>query len=256
MKPDFSEFSYGYALTDNMRRSGLGEFTAAPVLPSLIAEGAAGGGYDLAVPIDGVPMLMQFKVPDVLTRRTARMPGGFETPYYRMHLRPSRHSDQHQLLLEHEAAGRSVFYACPRFHTNDVLNTHFLDDLVYFQSFLIKPSDVGELPDEDDHCVAYRAIGNGHVFQSQAKSLVGAFDSKHVETELQRSVPERVTRDEMEQQFAEVRDRTLSMVEQGRTGKKVANTVDRIRHVRPIRAAAYLVRVFLDCELFVVGRRE
>jgi len=44
----FSEFSYGYAMTDNILHSGLPYTPNAPVFLSLLAEGGAGGGYDVS----------------------------------------------------------------------------------------------------------------------------------------------------------------------------------------------------------------
>jgi hypothetical protein len=70
MKPEFSEFSFGYALTENARHAGLGDFTAAPIFSSTVAEGRAGGGYDVELTFNGVPMLLQFKIPEVLTRHS------------------------------------------------------------------------------------------------------------------------------------------------------------------------------------------
>ena len=255
VKSEFSEFSYGYALTDNLRRSGLGEATAAPVLPSLADEGAAAGGYDLAVPIDGIPLLLQFKVPEVLTKRSKLIPAGWATPYYRMYLRPSRHSEQHALLMEHDYAGRAVFYAAPRFHTTDALNDHFLTTQVYHRSFLIKPSEIGALPDPFEHCVAYQADGEEHEFQSERRRLFGKFDSSHLEDDLRQRIPDRVSRAETRERLERLKQSIIDMVEEGRTGKVGGPSARRLRDLEPIRGAAYAAQLFLDCELFIVGRR-
>jgi len=42
-----SEFSYGYALTEQLTRSASGTLIAAPIFPSLFAEGQPDAGYDV-----------------------------------------------------------------------------------------------------------------------------------------------------------------------------------------------------------------
>ena len=45
MRPMLSEFSYGYALTEELVSGGTANLTAAPIFPSLYAEGQIGGGW-------------------------------------------------------------------------------------------------------------------------------------------------------------------------------------------------------------------
>jgi hypothetical protein len=52
MTPEISEFSYGFALTNEI--VGWAPVNAAPLFPSLIEEGRAGGGYDVALNLSGV----------------------------------------------------------------------------------------------------------------------------------------------------------------------------------------------------------
>jgi hypothetical protein len=122
----FTEFSFGYALTDNLIHAGLPSTSAAPVFPSLIAEGSAGGGYDVKIPARPVPLFLQFKIPQVVRRRSVNMPPGFAKPYLRMHLRTKR-PNQHRLLLRLEAKGNLVAYATPGFWTTKDLDTHFVN---------------------------------------------------------------------------------------------------------------------------------
>ena len=71
MKPNLSEFSYGYALTDELiHRHGL-PLIAAPVFPSLYQEGQPGGGYDLLLERPGFPLFLQFKLADRMVKGTA-----------------------------------------------------------------------------------------------------------------------------------------------------------------------------------------
>src|SRR5690606_22604643 len=59
-----------------------------------------------------------------MRRGTARetREGALPIPYYRMHLRPARHSRQHAMLLELELAGNEVYYCAPAFHQPAELN--------------------------------------------------------------------------------------------------------------------------------------
>ena len=61
MRPNISEFSYGYALTNELiNLHGIGTSTG-PVCPSLYDEGKSGGGWDVKLNSGGVPLFLQFK---------------------------------------------------------------------------------------------------------------------------------------------------------------------------------------------------
>lgn len=158
MKPDISEFSYGYALTEALIwDSGL-SVEAAPLFPSLIQEGRPGGGFDVALPFTGLLLYLQFKLSDFMRSRGVieAKNGLIDTPFYRMHLRPKRHSRQHAMLLELEDAGQTVLYAAPKFHRKSELNEAYLNRTMIPQSFFIRPSTIGPLPDDLDHHVSFR----------------------------------------------------------------------------------------------------
>jgi hypothetical protein len=55
---------------------------------------------------------------------------GFTPPFYRMHLRPGKHSRQHELLLDLESSGEMVYYAAPHFHLPRELNHAYLNKQV------------------------------------------------------------------------------------------------------------------------------
>jgi hypothetical protein len=59
--------------------------SSAPLTIPRLPEGQYGGdqgGYDIEIPFAGAPSLLQFKVPEVLTRLSHRRPDGFGVPYY------------------------------------------------------------------------------------------------------------------------------------------------------------------------------
>jgi hypothetical protein len=86
MKPDISEFSYGYALTDELIHWHGTGITAVPIFPSLYDERQPGGGYDVKLDRGGIPLFLQFKLSDCMVRGTAQevRSGSFSCPFYRI----------------------------------------------------------------------------------------------------------------------------------------------------------------------------
>lgn len=156
MKPDFSEFSYGYAVTEELVSSLKAIIVGAPEFPSLYEEGKK-GGYDLKLPLSGTPVFLQFKLSDYMQMRSARefKKGILPIPYYRMHLRPLRHSQQHKLLLSLEQSGEKVFYVAPEFHLPSELNGHYLAKSVLDNSAAFSPVEIGPLPTDESHYIAF-----------------------------------------------------------------------------------------------------
>lgn len=166
MTPDISEFSFGYALTEELvNRPGLA-ITAAPLFPSLLAEGQTGGGYDVHLPFAGFPLFLQFKLSHCMVKRSAHecQIGLFRPNFYRMHLRPLRHSQQHDLLLDLEGKGHAVFYAAPHFHSPEELNEAYMSGDVANRCLFVRPSDIGTLPDDGDHHISFKAGQPAYLF--------------------------------------------------------------------------------------------
>src|SRR5258708_31278616 len=69
MKLGYSEFSFGYAFTENLIRSSLTSPSGAPVFPNLIQEAQL--GYDVHINLPGLPLFFQYKLPELMTRNTA-----------------------------------------------------------------------------------------------------------------------------------------------------------------------------------------
>ncbi|NQU03678.1 MAG: hypothetical protein HQ589_05975 [Syntrophaceae bacterium] len=154
MKPLISEFSYGYALTEELATGYRDLLRGAPVFPSLIEEGKT-GGYDLEFPIVGAPLFLQFKLSHYLKKSSALEWAHWNQPYYRMYLRPLRHSRQHNLLLSLEGQGNEVYYASPMFHKAAELNAAYGGRRVVQSSAFFRPQDIGALPDLDQHYVVF-----------------------------------------------------------------------------------------------------
>jgi hypothetical protein len=152
-----SEFSYGFALTHELVLS-LGSLVAAPIFPSLIEEGKAGGGYDVKLEAPGLPLFLQFKRSEKLTRGTAReIKAGapLSLPFHRIALTARRDSDQHDMLIELDQAPNVVFYSAPMFHLKEEFDEAFLDGEVRARSFFVRPAAIGAFSDDGAHYLSF-----------------------------------------------------------------------------------------------------
>lgn len=157
--PEISEFSYGFALTNELVR--WAELSAAPIFPSLIEEGGPGGGFDVKLDRPGAPLYLQFKRSECMFRSSARewkaveaMGGHLALPFYRFAITEALKSDQHELLLALDSAPNLVFYAAPRFHEMSEINSAWHAEAVSARSVFVAPSEIGPL-DEKRHSVAF-----------------------------------------------------------------------------------------------------
>jgi hypothetical protein len=160
MKLGYTEFSFGYAFTENLIRSSATGPKTAPVFPNLVQEARV--GYDVKIDAPGLPLFFQFKLPEIMKRETAReiatynLPG-LTTPFFRMSLMPSGLSRQHEVLIELEKKyPNAVFYASPRMQDRRAFNRAYVRANVHRASVLFSPSDIGLFRDRKAHSVAYR----------------------------------------------------------------------------------------------------
>jgi len=139
--------------------------------PSLYEEGQAGGGYDVKLP--GIPTFIQFKLSDELTTSKALDSAALGLPYFRFKIRGRKHSSQHDLLLDLEAKGKSVYYAAPRFRLPDSMNRAFIDQEMIDRTAFIRPSTIGAFDpsDDGDHTLSFRATGSQAILHSVKKEL-------------------------------------------------------------------------------------
>lgn len=153
MKPNISEFSYGYALTSELLNHYKLKTSGAPLFPSLIEEGKV--GYDLKIATPGVPLFLQFKLSHLMVRGTAAGSHLIATPHYRMYLRALKHSRQHNLLLQLESRGHEVYYAAPMFSEPAELNDAYGKNEVVVRSAFFRPQAIGPMPDQEEHFVIF-----------------------------------------------------------------------------------------------------
>jgi hypothetical protein len=171
---EFTEFSFGYALTDSLVGA-LGALSKAPVFPSLIQEGSSGGGYDIELPTIPIPLFLQFKIQQVMVKASTLMPPGYAPVYYRMPLR-TKAPNQHRLLiaLESSKPHAIVRYATPLFHAITDLDKYYLARTVHTQTAFLSPSAIGRL-DAKPHHISYSPGAPIYWRHSRPEPLDGDF---------------------------------------------------------------------------------
>ncbi len=257
MHPDISEFSYGYALTETLVANTPVRLRAAPVFPSLIEEGRKGGGYDVKLPFPGTPLFLQFKLSHRMVRNSAIevQQGVLQTPFFRMHLRPTKHSQQHPMLLELESKGAAVFYAAPYFHTPSELNDAYIKREVVRRSIFVKPSEIGVLPDKDDHHVAFKSGYPIRLFSETPRLVRESMDNDVFLSELHEAFPNRGRLENTEESARSWADRLEGVVRNHRwyynwiTDEKL----DALQERNPITRFSYLARTFFGCNVILVA---
>ena len=260
MKPQFSEFSYGYAVTEELVSLYRAFLIAAPMFPSLYDEGQLGGGYDVQIPISGRPVFLQFKLSDQLKGKNSKehKRGLMGLPYYRMHIRPAKHSEQHRLLLDLEASGQTVFYIAPEFHLPAELNLFYLNRTVVLNSAAYSPQAIGPMPDDDEHYVVFeRGAAIGYRCSDEAKEVFKFSLSEGLESVL--SQQGKKSRDVGEAGLRVISQRMIDVLAKG--DKRILNSarsidipgLKKIVNERPsIESIRYLARTFFDVEFLVL----
>lgn len=195
MKPDFSEFSYGFAFTHEYvnRNPGL---TAAPELPSLIRE--AERGYDLKLNYSGHPKFFQFKLSEYLKRENAIHWHHHREPHYRVRVAtcvgPGRAygTDQHSRLKHLAEKVDHVNYVAPKFHSETEFNNLFRRGEVTTNSIWAPVKDLPAATDNRIHYMTFTRTQAQPLWHSEALRLEGRFTAEeHYE-----AIKERVTIDE------------------------------------------------------------
>lgn len=175
MTPEISEFSYGYCFTvEAVNRHGI---IQAPIFPTQNQEAEL--GYDIRLNRPGGlrPVFFQYKRSDYLFRKNSlnwAILG--HSPYYRFSLMARRYSRQHEILLDLETRYPDVYYAAPRFHTYSELDHFYRIGAVYQNSFIIKPSAIPTINDDDSHTISFPRLGN--IFIMNSKPVEGKNEYK------------------------------------------------------------------------------
>jgi hypothetical protein len=175
VKLGYTEFSFGYAFTENLIRSSARSPTGAPQFPNLIQEAQL--GYDVRIDLPACPLFFQFKLPELMVRNTALEISQHGLPlscnFFRMPLMRRDISDQHQVLIQLEAANAGlVHYASPMLDDIQAFNSAYNLAAVHRHTAFFSPQDIGLLPDDKRHMVSYNAGASSAWFCSEPQKIV------------------------------------------------------------------------------------
>ena len=193
MRAEFSEFSFGYAVTEELvayRRSY--DRISPPRFPTLRDERRL--GYDVKLRLSCCLLYLQFKLCDVMVRNTAKeiadtnLP--LTTPFLRMKLMPGKRSPQHQLLLDLERQGERVFYVAPRFYDKYDFCRHYQKRGIVRHSAFIMPSGIGSLPDDKPHHVSFDRFANSGWLLSEPTDVTGILSGDALKDRIQDDLKE------------------------------------------------------------------
>ena len=140
-----SEFSYGYGVTREVERLllGLGIRTV-PFQPSLLQEKQL--AFDAAFDKPGVPLLLQFKLGQSLSRfvrsDTSAPAPYLARPFFRFAVNTVETDGQFETLLKAEADGAEVYYVAPRFADWPHYVQFYEEEVVLENSVLVRPSEI------------------------------------------------------------------------------------------------------------------
>lgn len=175
MKVGYTEFSFAYAFTENLVRSRAFAPAGAPVFPNLVQEAQL--GYDVRIDLPATPFFFQYKLPELMTRSSAfEIAGGqcprLTTDFFRIALMRRDVSDQHKHLIAWEGRYPGlVFYAAPSFPHCAAFNHSYAGGSVAQDSALFSPAEIGPLPDDKTHTIAYKPGLSVGYFCSEPKQV-------------------------------------------------------------------------------------
>lgn len=154
----FSEFSFGYAFTENLTVRSQSAPGHAPVFLNVHQEAAKGFDVEIGLPIS--LRYLQFKLPKRMQTARAREIEKFgcpiSAPFFRMRLMSKNMYRQHHNLiaLEDKNLGR-VFYATPLLRDEQKFNEAYANKEVHLKTALFSPKDIGQISDFQQHTIAY-----------------------------------------------------------------------------------------------------
>lgn len=160
----FTEFSYGYAVVNEILASSDSVILSAPYFPSLYDEGKT-LGFDVMLNFEGIPVFYQFKLADHVT--SGPYIGDFGGSYYKMKIRSKTKSKQHKLLVQLAKQGEDVRYIAPAFHTVDEFDYHYLNGRILGNSASFDVLEIGEIADNKAHCMTYTPWSDHGFFHSE-----------------------------------------------------------------------------------------
>jgi hypothetical protein len=256
MDPLFSEFSYGYTITEELATGVLGLQKVRPIFPTQYQEAQLGGGYDVQLPYSGAPLYLQFKRAYGMIRANSLEYNLFNGIYYRIYLMPYKHSPQHELLIYLELSGKDVYYIAPEFYRDEELAEYYDSKAVFNNSALFLPSDIGHLSYDESHYVVYNKGPVAFIRSKEPRMLNKSFKGRDFEDTVSTILYKRKKVDNIF--FDELIDVSMNILENSKV------YMENLKQMRSRRKdtetlsdkaifASFLSRAYFGCELFIIG---
>jgi len=179
-------------------------------------------------------------------------------PVLRAPVRSRKISDQHQSLISLDQNGNDVFYVAPSFHTTSELNSAYASHQVWNRSFRIRPFEIGPLPDDRRHHVAFQpSTGQWRSYSENPSKEGRALRSEEIATVLLQRIKQRGDRN-FRDQLPDLDQALLTIVRDRNVQRNERDWIDvqeLAAEVDPLRRVAYIARQFFDCQLLfaVIG---
>ena len=252
----FSEFTYGFALTNELVNIGNPPILSAPIFPSLIAEGRA-GGYDVMLDRPGKPIFIQFKLSRLIRghRAVEFRNREFYGPFYRMMVRSRARSRQHDMLIDLETQNNGgVYYYAPSFHAIGQLNPYYRQRQVEARSRRVRPSELRVPDDGREHWLSFQQPRGGPLALHSEESSPVELDDRPTQAVLEEQLvhlPPHVM-------FGDALKKIAGwMMEEQLYEPETAEPAERLpREASSVEVVALTSQLVFDSTLFVLQARE
>jgi len=162
------------------------------------------------------------------------------------------------MLLALEATGAAVYYVAPYFHTPSELNDAYTKREVVQRSVFIRPSEVGSLPDKDEHHVAFKNGHPIHLCSDRPRIIRESMTNDAFMKELNAAFAQRGRIEATQESARSWADRLENIVKDYRwyINWITEEKLDALQDRDPISRFAYLARAFFGCNVVVVAHAE
>ena len=260
MRPEFSEFSYGFAFTDAFVRR-RGRLTTAPVFPSLRDERSK--GWDVRLNLPGVSFFLQFKLSGRLIRRYATYWRTHNGPYFRVDITPRSRSPQHNHLKDLNDLGENnVYYVAPLFYRMRQFNDAYVSNSIYQRSLLVPVSRLPRLVDDEAHHLTFARTNDlrWHTDEENlhGQAIEGDFAAGHLDAHIQDLFAQGSIEPVSQRYFTNLRGRLEEILDSTRgiafrpfedLGAVSLDTDDPLEE--PMSAIKYYLKTYFGLEMFM-----